>query len=80
MISSSTNTTRLRCFFEVLFINDYNSIIEQCQKLYDNTHATNQFIHARSLSTMKRAQRELMKTQAEYELFKKYKTRTAISK
>jgi hypothetical protein len=49
-------------------INDYNMIIEKCQKLYDNTPATvvNRFIRAKSLSTMKRAQRELAKTQAEY--------------
>jgi hypothetical protein len=29
---------------------------------------------------MKQSKRELAKTQAEYEMFKKYKTRTAISK
>jgi hypothetical protein len=61
-------------------INDYNSIIEECQKLYEKTPATNRFIRARSLSTMKRAQRDLAKTQAEYEMFKKYKMRTTISK
>ena len=46
-------------------INDYNSVIEECQKLYDNTPVTNRFMRARCLSTMKRAQRELGKTQAE---------------
>jgi hypothetical protein len=61
-------------------INDYNSVIEECQKLYYNTPVTNHFIRARSLSTMKRAQKELAKTQAEYGIFKKYKVRTAISK
>src|SRR5919198_6296724 len=65
-------------------INDYNSVIEKCQKLYDNTPVTNEnrFIRAKSLSlsTMKRAQKELAKTQAEYEMFKKYKARTAISR
>jgi hypothetical protein len=61
-------------------INDYNSIIEECQKLYENTPVTNRFIRARSLSTMKRAQKELAKTQVEYDKFKQYKMRTAISK
>jgi hypothetical protein len=59
-------------------INDYNLVIEECQKLYDNTPMTNRFIRARSLSTMKSAQKELAKTLAEYDKFKKYKTRTAI--
>jgi hypothetical protein len=61
-------------------INDYNSIIEEFAKLYEQTPVTNRFICARSLSTMKRAQRELAKTQAEYDKFKEYKARTAISK
>jgi hypothetical protein len=61
-------------------INAYNSIIEKLQKLYDKTPAADRSAHARSLSTMKRAQKELAKTQAEYDKFKEYKTRTAISK
>jgi hypothetical protein len=61
-------------------INDYNMIIYECQKLYDNTPVTNRFIHARSLSTMKRAQKELAKTQAQYDKFKKSKARNAISR
>jgi SOS response regulatory protein OraA/RecX len=63
-------------------INVYNSVIEelQNQKLYEQTRVTNRFIRARCLKGIRRAQRELAKTQAEYEIFKKYKTRTAISK
>lgn len=61
-------------------INYYNSVIDECQKLYDNTPVTNRSIRARSRSTMKRAQKELAKTLAEYELFKRYKMRTAISR
>jgi hypothetical protein len=65
-------------FLYIDSINDYNSIIEECRKkLYDSTPAT---IRARSLRTMKRAQRELAKTQAEYEIFKRYKAITAISR
>jgi hypothetical protein len=61
-------------------INVYNSVIEECQKLYDKTPSSDRFTRARSLNGIKRAQRELAITQAEYEMFRKYKTRTAISK
>jgi hypothetical protein len=63
-------------------INHYNRIIKECQKLYDNTPATaaNRFIRAISPNAMKRAQKDLTKTQAEYDKFKKYKARTTISK
>jgi hypothetical protein len=61
-------------------INDYNMIIEECQKLYDNTSVTNRFIRARILCGMRQSKRELAKTQAEYDEFKKYKKITAISK
>ena len=61
-------------------INDYSSVIEEFQKLYDQTSVTNRFARARILSGMKKSKRELAKTEAEYEMFKKYKTRTAISK
>jgi hypothetical protein len=36
-------------------INDYNMIIGECQKLYDNTPVTNRLTRATCLSTMKRA-------------------------
>ena len=61
-------------------INDYNSIIEEFQKLYEQTPATQRYARARILSGTKRSKRDLAETQAEYEMFKKYKTRTAISK
>jgi hypothetical protein len=61
-------------------INVYNSVIEECQKLYDKTPASDRFTRIRSLDGIKRAQRELAKTQAEYEMSRKYKTRTAINK
>jgi hypothetical protein len=41
---------------------------------------SDQFMRARIQSGLEGAKRELAKTQAEYEMFKKYKTRTAISK
>ena len=61
-------------------INVYNSIIEEFQKLYEQTPMTDHFARARILSGMKQSKRDLIKTQAEYEMFKKYKMRTAISK
>jgi hypothetical protein len=57
-----------------------NYIIKEFQKLYDNTPTTNHFMRARIQSEMKQSKRDLAKTQAEYEMFKKYKTRTAISR
>jgi hypothetical protein len=61
-------------------INVYNSIIEEFQKLYDETAATDHSIRAKILSGMKQSKQDLSEIQAEYEMFKKYKTRTAISK
>jgi hypothetical protein len=61
-------------------INDYNMVIKEFQKLYEQTPATDRYARARILSGMRQSKRELAKTQAEYEKFKKYKARTAISK
>jgi hypothetical protein len=61
-------------------INDYNKIIEESQKLYEQIPVTKRFTRARILNGMKQSKRALVKTQAEYEMFKKYKARTAISK
>jgi hypothetical protein len=61
-------------------INDYNSLIAEFQKLYEQTPASDRFARARIQSGMKKSKRDLAKTQAEYEMFKKYKIRTAISR
>jgi hypothetical protein len=61
-------------------INDYSNIIEEFQKLYEQTPASDRFMRARIQSGMKQSKRELAKTIAEYEIFKKYKMRTAISR
>jgi hypothetical protein len=60
-------------------INDYNSIIEEFEKLYEQTAATDRTARARILSGLKKSKRE-SKTQPEYDVFKKYKIITAISK
>lgn len=50
-----------------------------CQKLYDKTLKSDQFTRARSLNGIKRAQGELAKTQAEYDVFRKYKAAISFS-
>jgi hypothetical protein len=47
--------------------------------LYENTPATDHFIRARIQSGMRKSKRDLVKTMTEYEIFNKYKARTAIS-
>jgi hypothetical protein len=61
-------------------INVYNSIIEEFQKLYEKTLAADQLTRAKILNGMKQSKTKLAKTQAEYGMFEKYKTRTAISR
>jgi hypothetical protein len=59
-------------------INDYNSIIKEFEKLYEQTPTTDRYACARIQSGLKKSRKELAKTQ--YEIFEKYKARTAISK
>jgi hypothetical protein len=61
-------------------INDYNMIIKEFEKLYEQTPATDRYVRARIISGLKKSKRDLAKTQAEYDKFKEYKARTAISK
>jgi hypothetical protein len=61
-------------------INEYNILIAEFQKIYENTPAPDRFIHARIQSGMKKSKRDLAKTQTENEIFKKYKMRTTISR
>jgi hypothetical protein len=61
-------------------IDDYNMIIDEFQKSYEQTPVTQRYTRARILSGMKRAKRYLAETIAEYDKFKEYKTRTAISR
>jgi hypothetical protein len=55
-------------------------IIEELEKIRKATPTTDHFIRARIVNGMKQSKRELAKTQAEYNVFKKYNVRTAISK
>jgi hypothetical protein len=55
-------------------------LLEEFQKHYEQTPVTNRYTRAKIRSAIKRAQRELSEKQAEYDIFKKHKARTAISK
>jgi hypothetical protein len=61
-------------------INEINFIIKEFGKLYERSPVTDHLFRAKVLKQIERSKRTLSKIQAEYEMFKKYKTRTAISK
>jgi len=61
-------------------INLFNDIIEEFQKLYEETPATDRLARDEIFDGIDQSKRDLARIQAEYEIFKKYKTRTAISK
>jgi hypothetical protein len=61
-------------------INEINFIIKEFQKLYDKAPATDNLFRAKVLKEIEHTKRILSKVQIEYERFKKYKTRNAISK
>jgi hypothetical protein len=61
-------------------INEINRIIEEFQKMYETTPATDDSLRAEILKGIEESKRTLSKIQAKYEIFKKYKMRTAISR
>ena len=61
-------------------INEINFIIKEFRKLYDKTPVTDHLFRAKILKDIEHSKRTLSKIQAKYEMFKKYKMRTAISK
>jgi hypothetical protein len=61
-------------------IDVYNSIIEEFQKLYQKTPVSDRLTRVKTLDGIEQSKRDLAKIHAEYEMFKKYKMRTAISK
>jgi hypothetical protein len=61
-------------------INELNFIIRQFQKLHDKAPATDNVFRAKVLKEIQHTKRILSKIQVEYDIFKKYKTRTPISK
>ena len=61
-------------------INEIKFIIRKFQKLYDKVPAKDKLFRAKILKQIERSKWTLSKVQIEYQMFKKYKTRTAISK
>jgi hypothetical protein len=61
-------------------IDVYNSIIEEFQKLYQKTPVSDRLTRVKTLDGIEQSKRDLAKIHAEYEMFKRYKMRTAISK
>ena len=61
-------------------INEFNRIINEFQKLYDETPSTDYLVRAEILDGIKQSKIDLSKIQVDYEMFKQFKTRTAISK
>jgi hypothetical protein len=61
-------------------INEINFIIKEFGKLYGRSPLTDHLFRAKVLKQIERSKRTLSKIQTEYEIFKKYKMRTAISK
>ena len=60
-------------------INEINFAIKEFEKLHDKSPVTDQSFRAKVLREIKRSKKTLSEIQTEYEMFKKYKTRTAIS-
>ena len=60
-------------------ISTMNHIIREFQKMYEETSATDHILRVKILDGMEQSKITLSKIQADYEMFKKYKTRTAIS-
>jgi hypothetical protein len=61
-------------------INEIDFAIKEFIKLYEKTSVTDHLFRAKILKEIKRSKRTLSEIQVEYDMFKKYKTRTAISK
>jgi hypothetical protein len=54
--------------------------IKELQNLYEETPTTDHLLRAEILNGIEHSKTDLSKIQAKYEIFKKYKMRTAISK
>jgi hypothetical protein len=61
-------------------INNYNMLLGEFEKRYEQTPVTQRLTRATIRSAIKRAERELVKALAEYDKFKAFKARTSISK
>jgi len=60
-------------------ISTMNRAINEFQKMNEETSATDHILRMKILKGMEQSKITLSKIQADYEMFKKYKTRNAIS-
>jgi uncharacterized protein YeeX (DUF496 family) len=66
---------------ETFGINRIKGIIKELQKMYEKTPTTeDHLLRAEIIKGIEHSKRDLSKIQAKYDIFKKYKMRTAISK
>jgi hypothetical protein len=61
-------------------INEINFAIKEFEKLHDKSPVTDQSFRAKVLREIERSKKTLSEIQTEYEMFKKYKTRTGTSR
>ena len=59
-------------------INEINFAIKEFQKLHEKAPITDRSFRAKVLRQIERSKNTLVKIEAEYEMFKKYKTRRAL--
>jgi hypothetical protein len=70
-------------FEKVAFIDRINEIefaIKEFRKLYEKAPAVDHLFRAKILKEIERSKRALSEIQVEYDMYKKYKMRTAINK
>jgi hypothetical protein len=61
-------------------IDEYNNLIAESQKHYEQTPITNLFMRAKFKSVIRECKKDLAKTELEYRIFKKHQQRTSIPK
>jgi hypothetical protein len=61
-------------------INEINFAIKEFQKLHDKAPVSDRLFRTKVLGEIERSKKILSEIQTKYEIFKKYKTRTAINR
>jgi hypothetical protein len=61
-------------------INEINFAIKEFEKLHNKSPVTDHLFRAKVLGEIERSKKTLSEIHTEYEMFKKYKKRTAVSK
>jgi hypothetical protein len=61
-------------------IDEYNNLIAESQKHYEQTPLADLFMRAKFQSVIRECKKDLAKTMAQYDRFKRFKARTTIAK